>query len=187
SLIAAVTLALIASRWGDWSPWRAVYKWVPGGGAIRAVGRVVFTVELFALVGGLLALDAVMRRSRFAGAFAGLILVAGVLEQIPVGPLPSFEVAPWQARVSALRYRLTPGTVAYIELAVGRPFWESQLTAMWAGLEANVPVVNGYSGRYPLGYPDWERSMTAGGRNRWAGGEPGQMGGEDQPSPSVPR
>ncbi len=24
---------------------------------------------------------------------------------------------------------------------------------MWAGLRANVPVVNGYSGRWPNGYP----------------------------------
>src|SRR5207253_1922805 len=55
SLLAAVILVLLASRWGDWSPWRAVYRWAPGGDAIRAVGRVVFTVELFALVGGLVA------------------------------------------------------------------------------------------------------------------------------------
>jgi hypothetical protein len=170
SLIAAVTLALIASRWGDWSPWRAVYKWAPGGGAIRAVGRVVFTVELFALVGGLVTLEALCHRARFGGAIAGLLLVAAIAEQLPNRPLPSFEVAAWQERVSALRDRLTLGTVAYIELAPDRPFWESQLTAMWAGLEANVPVVNGYSGRYPLGYPDWERSMTPAELTRWVGG-----------------
>jgi hypothetical protein len=55
---------------------------------------------------------------------------------------------------------MTPGTIAYVDLAPGRPYYESQLAAMWAGLEANVPVVNGYSGRYPPGYPDWSRSMT---------------------------
>jgi len=179
TLIAATILALLAMRWGDWSPWRAVYRWAPGGGAIRAVGRVVFTAELFALVGGLLAVSALLTRIRFGRAIAMFVLVAGVAEQIPNRPLPSFEAAPWQARVSALRHRLTPGTVAYIELAPDRPFWESQLTAMWAGLEANVPVVNGYSGRYPLDYPDWERTMTAEGLNRWLAGEPVQVIRED--------
>jgi hypothetical protein len=175
SLIAAVALALVAMRWRDWSPWHAVYQWVPGGGAIRAVGRVAFTVELFALVGGLITLDALLWRTRFPAAIAALLLVAGMLEQIPQRPLPSFEIAAWQARVSALRDRLIPGTVAYIELSPDRPFWENQLTAMWAGLEAHVPVVNGYSGRYPLGYPDWERSMATDELSRWLDGEPVQV------------
>jgi len=175
TLVTAVILALVAMRWGDWSPWWVVYKWAPGGGAIRAVGRVVFTVELFALVGGLQVLNALLGRARLGSAMAGLLLVAGVAEQIPVRPLPSFEVAPWQARVTALRDRLTSGTVAYIELPPDRPFWENQLTAMWACLEANVPVVNGYSGRYPLGYPDWTRSMTGEELNRWLNGNPVQV------------
>jgi len=167
---AAVILALLAMRWGDWSAWRLVYRWAPGGDAIRAVGRVVFTVELFALIGGLIALDGLLRRGRFGGCIAGLVLVLGITEQIPLRSLPSFEVAPWQARVAALRDRLSPGTVAYIDLPPGRPYWESQLTAMWAGLEANVPVVNGYSGRYPPGYPDWTRSMTDDELSKWLHG-----------------
>jgi hypothetical protein len=162
-------LALLASRWGDWSAWRAVNRWVPGGEAIRAVGRVVFTVELFALVGGFVALDTLLRRfaPRRQTLVVGLALLAGIAEQVPVRELPSFELAPWQARVEALRTRMTPGTPAYVELAPGRPFWDSQVAAMWAGLEANVPVVNGYSGRYPLGYPDWTRSLTADELDQW--------------------
>jgi len=120
-------------------------------------------------------LNALLGRARLGSAMAGLLLVAGVAEQIPVRPLPGFEVAPWQDRVTALRDRLTSGTVAYIELPPDRPFWENQLTAMWACLEANVPVVNGYSGRYPLGYPDWTRSMTGEELNRWLNGNPVQV------------
>ncbi len=173
SLLAAVALALLASRWGDWSPWRAVYRWVPGGSGIRAVGRAVFTVELFALTGGLVAVDGLLRRVRFGTVAAGLILAAGVAEQIPVRPLPSFAVAPWQDRVAALRERLAPGSPAYVELPPDRPYWESQLTAMWAGLEAGVPVVNGYSGRYPPGYPgDGTRTMTDDELKDWMRGAP---------------
>ncbi|HEY1381188.1 MAG TPA: hypothetical protein VGF55_30590, partial [Gemmataceae bacterium] len=126
----------------------------------------------FALVGGLVALDGLLRRVRFGGVVAGLVLVLGVAEQVPVRRLPSFEVAPWQARVAALRERMTPGTAAYVEPPPGRPFWESQVTAMWAGLEAGVPVVNGYSGRYPAGYPDWTRPMTDDELNDWMRGAP---------------
>jgi hypothetical protein len=168
--VTAIVLALIAMRWGDWTAWREVYRWVPGGNAVRAIGRVVFTVELFALIGGLVAVDGLLRRVRVGGAIAGLLLVLATAEQVPVRELPSFEVTPWQTRVADLRDRLTPGTVAYIDLPPGRPFWESQLTAMWAGLEANVPVVNGYSGRYPPGYPDWTRSMTDGELSEWTHG-----------------
>jgi hypothetical protein len=171
-VLTAVLLALVAMRWGDWSAWRAVFRWVPGGDGIRAVGRVVFTVELFALIGGLVALDGLLRRLRFGGMIAAYLLVLGVAEQLPIRPLPSFEVAPWQARVAALRDRLTPGTVAYIDLPPERPYWEAQVTAMWAGLEANVPVVNGYSGRYPNGYPDWTRSMTVAELTEWMRGAP---------------
>jgi hypothetical protein len=172
SLFAAVCLALLASRWGDWSPWRLVFRWVPGGDGIRAVGRVVFTVELFALLGGLVALDGLLRRARYGVPIAALVLLIGIAEQAPVRPLPSFEVAPWQARVAALRERLTPGTVAYVELSPHRPYWESQVTAMWAGLEAGVPVVNGYSGRYPMEYPDCTRTMTTDELNDWMYGAP---------------
>src|SRR5439155_19001451 len=119
-------------------------------------------VELFALVGGLVALDGVLQRLAPVGRTLALTVIvgAGIMEQVPVRELPSFELAPWQARVEALRERMTPGTVAYVEPSPDRPFWDSQVAAMWAGLEANVPVVNGYSGRYPLGYPDWARPMT---------------------------
>jgi hypothetical protein len=170
--LTCLALALLALRWGDWTAWRAVYRWAPGGDGIRAVGRVVFTIELFALVGGLVALDAVLRKVRLGWAIAGLLLVLGMAEQAPVRELASFEVAPWQARVMELRDRLKPGTVAYIELPPGRHFWEGQVTAMWAGLEANVPVVNGYSGRYPPDYPDWTRSMTAAELTEWMHGAP---------------
>jgi hypothetical protein len=171
-VLTAVVLALLAMRWGDWTAWRAVYRGAPGGDGIRAVGRVVFTIELFALLGGLVAVDGLLKRVRYGCAIAGLLLVLGVAEQIPVRELPSFEVAPWQARVLALRDRLTPGTVAYVELPPDRPYWEGQVTAIWAGLEANVPVVNGYSGRYPTGYPDWTRSMTDAELAAWMHGKP---------------
>ena len=34
---------------------------------------------------------------------------------------------------------------------------------MWSGLRTNAPVVNGYSGRYPLHYPDWSAANDGSG------------------------
>jgi hypothetical protein len=170
TVVTALLLTLLATRFDGWSAWRAVYRGYPGGDAIRAVGRMMFTVELFALIGGLVAVDGLLQRTRYGVAVAGLLLSLGIVEQIPIRPLPSFEIAPWQDRVAALRDRLTPGTVAYVDLSPGRTYYESQLTGMWAGLEANVPVVNGYSGRYPPGYPDWSRSMTDVELKEWMSG-----------------
>jgi hypothetical protein len=43
---------------------------------------------------------------------------------------------------------------------------------MWAGMEVGVPVVNGYSGRYPRDYPgNGARTMTDAELTRWTHGE----------------
>ncbi len=177
--LTAGLLVIVTLRWDDGSVWRGVYRFVPGATAIRAVGRVVFTAELFALLGGLLALDRGLRRAGGVNPpvlVAGLLFLAGVAESLPWrGEPPSFAVAPFREWVEALRRRLTPGTVAYVELPADVPYWEGQLRAMWAGLEANVPVVNGYSGRYPLGYPDWTRTMTRQELDDWRAGTPVQV------------
>ena len=50
--------------------------------------------------------------------------------------------------------------VAYVNLKAEEPFWASQLSAMWAGIKANTPVVNGYSGKVPPKYGDNQKSMN---------------------------
>ena len=51
-------------------------------------------------------------------------------------------------------------SAAYVEPERETHFWTSQLAAMWAGMKANVPVVNGYSGRAPTRYPDVAMIMS---------------------------
>src|SRR5205823_11426350 len=102
---------------------------------------------------------------------AGVLAVLVMAEQWRSQP-PSFAHGPFFAEVEGLRERLeAAGGPAYVPLAPGRPFWQSQLVAMWAGLRANVPVVNGYSGRYPPGYPDWEHTAPPDRLAVWLGSE----------------
>ncbi len=146
-----------------------------GAGAIRAVGRITTVVYLFGLVAVFAGADAALRRLRLRppgrAALAGLLLVAGVAEQTVRG-IPSFEKAWFLDQVARTRAAIPPGCpAAYVPLRGGQPFFVSQLAAMWAGLEANVPVVNGYSGNAPPGYPDFTKSMSPAQLRAWAGGE----------------
>jgi hypothetical protein len=173
--LAAAGLVLLSLRWGDWSAWRLVHRHVPGADGVRAVSRVWAAVLPLALVAGLVAAGRLLAGRRWGPVAAGLLLAAGVAEQVPWrGALPSFDADVWQRRVEAVRRRMAPGAVYYVGPAPGLTDYQGQLLAMWAGLRANAPVVNGYSGRYPAGYPDWTRPMTADELRRWLG--PGAAG-----------
>jgi hypothetical protein len=125
---------------------------------------------LFALVGGLLAVEHWLTERRVRW-MAPLLLVLGVMEQIPWrGELPSFDVATWNADVEIVRSQMTPREPHYVGLKPGVPAYQGQLLGMWAGLKANAPVVNGYSGRYPIHYPDWTRTMTDAELQQWLAG-----------------
>jgi hypothetical protein len=145
--------------------WRLVYEIVPGATSIRAVGRVWTILLPLLLIGGLLGLDTLLARVRSARRRAWLtasLVAFGLVEQFQ-GALPSFDKLEHRTRVEKAREVLAGSgcDAAYFHLDPSQPFFSSQLVAMWAGLEANVPVVNGYSGNFPPGYPDPTRSMTS--------------------------
>lgn len=163
----ALILVILSQRWGVNSPWYAVWRWCPGGQAIRAVGR-IWTITLpLALIASLIAVDRWLDARLGATLIALVLLGFGVAEQLPVRPLPSFAVAQWNAAVESVRGQMKPGAVHYVELMPKVTDYQGQLIAMWAGLKANVPVVNGYSGRFPNGYPDWKYTMTDEQLRRW--------------------
>jgi hypothetical protein len=171
SLLTAAVLAVVAMRFGDWSAWYGLWKWTPGGHGIRAVGRIWTAVLLFALVGGMLAVEYCLRERRVRW-IAPLLLVLGVLEHVPWrGELPSFDVAQWKADVEGVRVRMIPREPHYVGLKPSLSSYQGQLVAMWAGLKADLPVVNGYSGRYPFHYPDWTRTMTDVELQQWLAGK----------------
>jgi hypothetical protein len=166
-LLTAGILAVLALRWGDSSLWYWIWKWAPGGGAIRAVSRIWTMILLFGFVGGLAAVSQSLGSKRI-GWIGPVLLVLGVAEQIPGrSELLSFDAAKWTACVDSVHGQMKPKQVHLIGLMPGIFPYQGQLVAMWAGLKANAPVVNGYSGRYPLNYPDWNRTMTGEQLQNW--------------------
>lgn len=150
-LVFAVAL-VVAMCWpGGYSLWRFVHDLIPGASAIRAVTRI-------AIVGLLpLALCAAVAWQRLAASRRGrflLIPVAAVLvlEQVQFGA--RYSVDAFAARTSELARRI-PGdcpTFYYSSTNPRASHIQVHLEAMWAGLERDIPTLNGYTGNLPPGW-----------------------------------
>jgi hypothetical protein len=158
------------------SLWRWVLRWVPGAGAIRAVGRISIVIDALAAVAACWGADAAIRRGRLRpmarGALLAALLVAGVAEQRVASP-PAFPKWWFFRRVATVRAGIPPGChLLYLTLQPGRNYPVTQMVAMWAGLDARVPVVNGFSGHAPPHYPEGWRTWSAGELRAWSGDDP---------------
>jgi hypothetical protein len=154
-----ILLIVLSSRSTQgFSPWIAIYKFVPGARAIRAVSRIDVVVFFFLTLAVVIGLDLIisrisqpMRRNALAVAIA-IVLCA---EQWVTG-LPSFDINAWQNDVQEQADLMSAGgDIAYVQNYTAKnpqQFSAMEITAMWAGLQANKPVVNGYSGNWPRGY-----------------------------------
>lgn len=138
------------------SLWRIIYEIVPGASVIRAVSRIWTIAYFYLFIAVLLNVDSLLKalvNSKYLRfLIVSVVCIIIVSEQIVLN-LPNYEKAPWIEEVAELRDLMQNDCdFAYVSLNPARPFWAEQLTAMWAGIEANVPVVNGYSGNEPPNY-----------------------------------
>jgi hypothetical protein len=153
-LAAAGVWALLCLRLYQASPW-AVIQVVPGAGAIRCVSRVVLVVDLFALLAAAVWLTHALGRGPSpwvrAAVFAALAAVVAA-EQVGHEP-KQLRRADYYPEVDRVADGLRGAEVGYVPPRPGYDQEFEDVFAMWVGLRANVPVVNGYSGRIPDGYP----------------------------------
>ncbi|MEO1427513.1 MAG: hypothetical protein AAFV71_00335 [Cyanobacteria bacterium J06633_8] len=172
-LLVALTIFIISLRLPNgWSIWRIVYEIVPGASAIRAVTRIWTIFYFYILVAVTLCLDSVlstMASKRWRITALSILCIGCVLEQIVIGS-PSFAKTPWIKEVAQIQKLMEKDCdFSYVSLEPKNPYWASQLSAMWAGIQANVPVINGYSGQVPLNYGDISKSMNTGKIINWLG------------------
>lgn len=155
-LIAAAVWFLLTMRFGaDLSAWRVV-RFVPGGQAIRCTSRVYVLVYLFGTLAAVLWLThalAGVRAAWLRSAVLGLVCAAVVVEQTGHEPI-SFRAADFYPTADRCANAMAGADAGYVLPNYGPiPGTHGELVGMWAGLRANVPVVNGYSGRWPDGFP----------------------------------
>ena len=156
-LATAAAWWLLTVRVGDEvSAWWLV-RFFPGGGAIRCVGRVYLVVYLFGTLGAAAWLQVVADRVRAGWRRAAVVLLVAApvaFEQtgFTSPSTPADDFYPATDRCAA---DLRGAAAGYVVPSVGSARHYGDVFGMWAGLRANVPVVNGYSGREPTGYPEF--------------------------------
>lgn len=166
--ISAVLLALSVVDWGDGvSAWWFV-RFLPGGLAVRAIGRMYLAVYLFTTLGGCLGIAALLREYRIHPLLALVLAVPMVWEQTGYQAV-SFETASVEVRIDPVADLMRGSDVAYLQATTDLR-WDvhGQLLAMWAGHRAGVPVINGYTGRWPTDYKT-EADWTDDDLKKWLG------------------
>jgi hypothetical protein len=154
----AAVLMFCVTRWGgNVSLWFVVHFVVPGADAFRAVGRIAFAAYMFGLIGGLIGVQAWVRAraARPGGRAAWFGLIAGLMILEQVRPFPeSFDKrGEFFDPAQSLVPQMAGADVAYVIDDESMPDFRHNIAAMWAGLWAKVPVMNGFSGAWPIDYP----------------------------------
>lgn len=166
-----ITLSFLCTGWGllllslnfsqGISLWWIVYTVIPGASVIRAVSRIDLVILPCFLIAGLTWYETWSRRriaNRSLQIFIMLVLLTfGTWEQ----NVPSYTYDATILRSQT--YELSQSMKKYCQASYLFPGKSSSssstqmdlinnhLTAMWAGINANVPVINGYSGYNPPG------------------------------------
>ncbi|MBE9035241.1 hypothetical protein [aff. Roholtiella sp. LEGE 12411] len=172
-LLVAFTLFILCIRLPNgWSLWRIIYSVIPGASAIRAVTRIWTIVYFYLIVAAILCLDSLIRTmlgKQVRMSILSLLCLGCLLEQIVIN-LPSSEKLLFTKEVLQIQELMQSDcNLAYVTLNPEKPYWVSHLSAMWAGIKANVPVVNGYSGNSPPNYSGVSKSMNTAQVINWLG------------------
>jgi hypothetical protein len=147
------------------SLWRIVYSVVPGASVIRGVTRIWTIAYFYLFIAIILSFDSLLKavviKKGVRIVIVSILCLVCISEQIVLN-LPSYEKAIYTKQVEEIREVMSKGCdIAYVLVAKsGAPFYIDHLSAMWAGIEANVPVVNGYSGNVPRNYSNILESLN---------------------------
>jgi hypothetical protein len=163
ALVVATGAGLVFSL-GDLILWKYVYWFVPGGAAIRVSSRVCLITLIPLSVGFAKFWEWLVNRADWR--YATPLAVFCLLEQGM--STTSFDKQDTRQRVRTVGSWVLrdgkPRAFFYSSLRPGPPDSNDHVDAMWAGLETDVPTVNGYSSSSPLGWRSlYASAITDGG------------------------
>jgi hypothetical protein len=141
------------------SLWRLIYQFIPGASAIRAPIRIFLTLLPCLIISGIVFLNECLKSFRLPQSttkyLISCIIVLAIFEQriIPY----TYDAASVRAKDAELSQVIEQYCqVAYVspvkqrnEVISAVDVIYAQLDAMWAGINSNIPVINGYSGYSP--------------------------------------
>jgi hypothetical protein len=162
-LLTGLIIVLLSLNFSDGlSLWKVIYKVVPGASAIRAVSRIALVTLPFFIIAGFIGLNGWIRRFDQQKVLQIALLISittfGILEQrVDSPPSPEYDLV--RAQVRATHVELSQLVKQYCQVAYLSPLNPdtpsatqageliyNHIDAMWAGITANRPVINGYSG-----------------------------------------
>jgi hypothetical protein len=142
------------------SLWQIV-RFIPGGMAIRCVSRVYVVVYLFGSFAALTWLTQVTARinREWLRTLVQAIVIGAMMFEQTHYQQPSFERKNFYPLVDDTAKHLNGAEAGYVVPRYVDLTGETkdgtfgEVFAMWVSLRANVPVLNGYTGRAPKGFP----------------------------------
>lgn len=151
-----VSMVLFVISLNELGIWKLVYWFVPGATAIRVVTRISFIIYFYLFISILLSLDSFLKvivsDLKWRSILSALILLITISEQVLVDPT-SFDKGPYLKVEAELQEVIGKGCdLAYVTPVANELWIFGQLSVMWAALQSNVPVINGYSSGPPPDY-----------------------------------
>jgi hypothetical protein len=148
-----IAIFLISSNYIAFAPWKWVYQYYPAAGAIRSVSRIC--IPMLIPIG--LAVGATLQSLIDLGSWGKWAAVAlGVLTVVEQGETtPTYDKIQIREDEQIMARAIDrEKCVAFLgNVLQGRePYYKYQIDAMFAGMRAGVPTINGYSGIYPHGW-----------------------------------
>ncbi|HUT92168.1 MAG TPA: hypothetical protein VMY37_21925 [Thermoguttaceae bacterium] len=148
-LLAAGSLIVISTVVGDFSLWKVIHECVPGGKAIRAVGRIGIVLLVPAAVGLTLYLER-LRSGRRMALFAVVALICLAEQPHRHGWIDKQIV---RDHVRAIAARVDRNSQAFFMVRTGPADYRFVADdANWVQLATDVPTINGRYGNFP---PNW--------------------------------
>lgn len=139
---------------GNQSLWWFIFKFVPGGSAIRVPARFNLVLNVFVVIIACLVLSELQKRGRAWRIGFGLMALFLVAEQINTAS--THEISRLTEKAILGRVSAPPSSCASFFLAYpatpDRPFYANQIDAMLLARVDNIPTLNGYSGWTPPGW-----------------------------------
>lgn len=162
SAAAGLLLWVAPLKVGSFFPWAETFHRLPGGEAVRAVGRVELVAGILLIFGVVILLQLWLAQRRGSGrnfrtACTALVTCVVLFEQVQMFPMQAIPIA-WLdelARVPAPPAECQSFVVTHKRRADDPPFVpqnEAALVAQRLGL----PTWNGYSGFTPAGWELWD-------------------------------
>jgi hypothetical protein len=149
-----IALAIIVVYYSSDSLWLRFYGSIPGGIAIRAVGRVVLILLIPAALGVALLVERLQHGVWRAASW--VVALGCMLEQGVT--IPTRDPGEDREAVAAIVAQVDPDCEAfYYHLCDELHFSQSHVDAMWASMLTGKPTINGYSGYYPSGWDVFSR------------------------------